>query len=788
MAKQPSKKREIEPLTVRNPRRAAAASKPLYEPPNYVAYGIFILITLLFFSPFLFGSGYLWEDFLEQFFPHEVFAARNFSQGVIPFWNPYAFCGMPFLADLQNGFFYPGNLLMYLFSGGDLTARLAQFFVVAHYLVAMIGAWKLARQLGIGQWGGIFSGIAWGLCGMMVAHMIHPNMIYHLAWFPFVLMFFHRGVTQRSWLHGILSGIILGLTMLSGHPQSALFMVFYMACFTLFLLLPDLRGSDAERKATAWKGAAIALLVVAIGAGIFAIQLLPAQELAGLSERAASSYEKSLEGSITIGHLVTLVVPKFFGVVTGNTPQGMEYWYRPETFYFWETCIYVGVVTLLLAAIGLASKRLGALRWFVAGMALFSLLYALGDSFFLHPIINKLPLFGSFRVPTRMMLFFGLGAALLAGVGLERAIRPDDDGESPALMRTTWIAGGIIVLIGLLSVSGVLGGMFNAPAEVAKATGATGITPILIGLGAVAVLWAGLKRKMPGAGVAVALLLLGTIDLFIFGAEQNPSPNNPEQIYQRNDEQFAMLKAQAPDRLFRVKMRESGAMLMQRNQGPYSQIMLFEGYNPLLLARRVPPAQAAGQPGNYEPAYDLMNIRYAVRVDAATRSAGLAERPTAFPHARMLYDYRVADTAAIKKMLGSGEIDLSKTVLLEKEPSVKPDGTGSGTATISHYDPARIEVGVKTDKAGILLLSEVWYPAWHVYVDGAETELLTGDYSLRAIAVPAGNHTVELRFESSAYSTGKWITIATLLLSIGGAVAMGVRKKRGTTPQVAAGL
>ncbi len=775
MAKQPSKKRELEPLTVRSPRHTPAAAAPLYEPPNYVAYGIFVVITLAFFSPFLFGNGFLWEDFLEQFFPHEVFAARNFSEGVIPFWNPYAFCGMPFLADLQNGFFYPGHLLMYLFSGGELTARLAQFFVVIHYPIAMIGAWKLARKLGIGQWGGIFSGIAWGLCGMMVAHMIHPNMIYHLAWFPFVLMFFYQGITERSWLHGILSGIILGLTMLSGHPQSALFMVFYMACFAAFMLVGDLRSQDAERKASVWKGAAIALLVVVIGAGIFAIQLMPAQELAGLSERAASSYEKSLEGSITFGHLVTLVVPKFFGVVTGNTPQGMEYWYRPETFYFWETCIYVGVVTLLLAALGLVSKRLGGLRWFIAGMAVFSLLYALGDSFIIHPIINKLPLFGTFRVPTRMMLFFGLGAALLAGVGLERVIRSDD--ETAPLMRTTWIVGGIIALIGVLSVSGTLGGMFNAPAEAAKATGAAGIAPLLIGLGAIVVIWAGLKRKMPGAGAAVALLLLGAIDLFTFGVEQNPSPNNPEQVYQRNDEQFAMLKASAPDKLFRVKMRESGAMLMQRNQGPYSQIMLFEGYNPLLLARRVPPAQAAGQPGNYEPAYDLMNIRYAVRIDPATRSVGLAERATAFPHARMLYDYRVADTGAIKKMLGSGEIDLSKTVLLEKEPSVKPDGSGSGTATINHYDPSRIEVNVSTDKAGILLLSEVWYPAWHVYLDGAETELLTGNYSLRAIAVPAGNHTVELRFESAAYGTGKWITIATLVLAIGGAVVLGVRRK-----------
>ena len=44
------------------------------------------------------------------------------------------------------------------------------------------------RGFDIGQWGAVFSGIAYGLSGIMVAHAIHPNMIFHLAWFPLIVL------------------------------------------------------------------------------------------------------------------------------------------------------------------------------------------------------------------------------------------------------------------------------------------------------------------------------------------------------------------------------------------------------------------------------------------------------------------------------------------------------------------------------------------------------------------------------------------------------------------------
>ncbi|HVZ40340.1 MAG TPA: YfhO family protein [Candidatus Kapabacteria bacterium] len=749
--------------------RQAVAERLPYELPVYWAVGIFALVTIIFFWKHISGGAFLWEDFTEFTYPNQVFAARSFASGTLPFWNPFTFNGMPFLADLQIGFFYPGNLLMYLFSGGTLSVWLAQFLVVLHYFIAMVGMWKLARGLGIGSWGAVFAGVAYGLSGMMVVHMIHPNIIIHLAWFPLITYLFYRGVTERSWLHSLLAGLTLGCALLSGHPQSALYMLFFLFLFTIVLVVRSMRSADeAERKGVVMK-LVLAALPVAIGIGIFAIQLLPSQELAGLSERSEMTYMKSLEGEVGPGQLLTLVVPKFFGVSNPDPNPTLPFWYRPEAYYFWETAIYFGVVTLILAMVGLASRRLGGVGWFLGAMGLLGLLFALGDNFLVHPLLARLPLFSTFRIPTRLAVYLAFGGALLAGAGLERVVRSGEGSER--LSRIVLIVGGIVAGIGLLTLTGVLGAMLNAPNELLGAVRSTGLVALLVGGGAAAVAFLSLRGRVPATAAAALLLVLGIVDLCAFGMGQNNAPENPQEIYCQSDEQLAAYKAVPPGKLFRVKMREGRAMLMQRNQGPYSGIMLFEGYNPLLLSRRVPPAPTM------KDTLDLLDVAYEVKVDSASGGAELAERPSRYPHARMMYDVKVAPAGRAIEMMKGGQVDFARTVVLEEEPGIAVSG-GSGQAAITTYTAAEIAVDVTTDKPGILLLSEIWYPSWTVTVDGAPAKLLHADYSLRGVAVPAGKHTVVLTFQSSAFATGRLITIVSLLAALVGIIFFWLKRRR----------
>jgi len=91
---------------------STAKSKKFVDIPTLIIVLFFLITTLLFFKDNIFGHSYFWEDFVEYVYPTQNFAALESSHGHIPFWNPYAFSGMPFYADLQAGFFYLPNRIL----------------------------------------------------------------------------------------------------------------------------------------------------------------------------------------------------------------------------------------------------------------------------------------------------------------------------------------------------------------------------------------------------------------------------------------------------------------------------------------------------------------------------------------------------------------------------------------------------------------------------------------------------------------------------------------------------
>ena len=85
----------------------------------------------------------------------------------------------------------------------------------------------------------------------------------------------------------------------------------------------------------------------------------------------------------------------------------------------------------------------------------------------------------------------------------------------------------------------------------------------------------------------------------------------------------------------------------------------------------------------------------------------------------------------------------------------------SDQATLVAHAPERLVVQTTTATDGILVLSEVAYPGWQATIDGAPTPIYVADGLLRAVALPAGDHLVELRFESDALRIGVTVSILT---------------------------
>src|SRR5580700_4700849 len=72
---------------------------------------VFLVINLALFGSSFFSEGKILSghdtDTVTQIVPWFTFEAREFSKGHLPLWNPYSFCGTPFVANLSSACFYP---------------------------------------------------------------------------------------------------------------------------------------------------------------------------------------------------------------------------------------------------------------------------------------------------------------------------------------------------------------------------------------------------------------------------------------------------------------------------------------------------------------------------------------------------------------------------------------------------------------------------------------------------------------------------------------------------------
>ncbi len=585
------------------PQKAAPSVE--YVPRRFKPWHIalaFVVLTIIFHSAILFGGKFLWEDFVEQEFPFRTLAATSLAQGIIPQWDPYVFAGMPFIADVQVAFWYPFNMLQSLFvSGGYLSPVVMEWFILLHFAVAGFGMYWFSKTIfELDDWSAVFAGIAYAFGGYIAAQSIHQMIVYHIALFPFVAYFFLRGVD--SWKHAIIGGLILGTMYLAGHPQSTLYFTFFLALLAVYEIAYRARHKSGKLDLRTILRMAVPVL---IGFGIFAIQFLPSQELANLSRRETITYQNSLDGSLTWGHLLTLVLPRLFGLTNGTADAKVPYWNGPY-YLSWETAIYIGVLPLFFAIMaGLLSRKKKYVPFF-AGMALLAVAFALGDHFFVYRFFFDLPLFDKFRTPARIMMLFSFSGCALAGVGLSESLKssvPKWGSGKGIVVRILLILPWLMAIGGMLHATTFLAGApEGADASIGWAA-SMATFPILAFIGITGLHYLG---KLRGEAFAVLTIAVTIIELFSYGMSINTAPDDPRDAFRQQPQLVAMLKKDEAKELSRARTRLGNQMILKRNQGAYDRIQLIEGYDPLVLQRVFP--DMAGS----EASMDLMNVKWSI--------------------------------------------------------------------------------------------------------------------------------------------------------------------------------
>ena len=90
----------------------------------------------------------------------------------------------------------------------------------------------------------------------------------------------------------------------------------------------------------------------------------------------------------------------------------------------------------------------------------------------------------------------------------------------------------------------------------------------------------------------------------------------------------------------------------------------------------------------------------------------------------------------------------------------------SSMVKIVTYEPNKLAYEVKSDKGGVLVFSEIYYPGWTATVDGQPVELGRVNYILRAMNIKPGNHNVVLSFFPKSIKTTETVAYVAYIILV----------------------
>ena len=419
-------------------------------------------------------------DGIGQFYPWRKFAAETLQSGFLPLWNPYQFCGTPFVANSQSAVFYPGNLLFYLLPD---TAYAFCWSAILHLTLCGWFTYLLLKRMACSELAALVGGVVFAYSAWQVAWLQLPTFLATSCWIPLLLMQtlnmtnpsvgkvsslsvgeergFYRFWTGFKSIVAL--GLIVGMMILAGHLQIALYGLLTGACFVIGL---------ATIRRVHLLGLVKLCAGLTFGFVIAMPQLLPSIELSRISHRvgkpSSTGYTAYTDYALPPAGIVQTLLPDFFG---GDSDPGNPYWayYRMHipggdaiavVHNPAETAIYVGILPLALVIFacsrGLSRQNIDRRTVFFALLGLLALLLAFGtpaNALFYFGI----PGFSQSGSPARCLVLWALSSAALSSIALDEIVK------RPAQKQDIAVVFGTLAVIAAIGVTLAIRMMTAAP-------------------------------------------------------------------------------------------------------------------------------------------------------------------------------------------------------------------------------------------------------------------------------------------------------------------------------------
>jgi hypothetical protein len=529
----------------------------------------------------------------------------------------------------------------------------------------------------------------------------------------------------------------------------------------------------------------------------------------------------------------TLLIPNFFGgatygnlntssdtyktLLTNGVPQGQarQFVDQQVPVYWGDQPLtggpaYAGAIICFLFVLGMFVVK-SRIKWWLLAVSILFIMLSWGKNlaWFNYFIFDYVPMFNKFRAVTMILSVVQVYLCLLALLAVREIVQRDivwAELKKP-LAYSLGITAGLALLIGIFA-----GGIFDfsgqgdaqLPVWLQEALRddrksllqKDAFRSVFFILAAAALLWAFVQDKVKAGVLYGGLLVLVLIDMFSVGKRYL---NNADFVTKRKAQESvqpteATMQIMADKTLhYRVLDLTKGLGGIFSDATPSIFHHTINGYHGAKMKRFQELADSVLYPQlqqfatklqseNFNPeilsdlsALNMLNTKYLVLAPAAN---GIILNPYALGNAWFVDEYKLVPNAD-EEIKAIADFDPARTAIIDQRYQtllnglkINPDSAAS--IQLTSYAPDQLVYKSNTSSSQLAVFSEMYYKGqddWQAYIDDKPQPHLRVNYTLRAMVVPAGSHTIKFRFEPKIYRQGETVSLICSVLLFGGVMA-----------------
>lgn len=497
--------------------------------------------------------------------------------------------------------------------------------------------------------------------------------------------------------------------------------------------------------------------------------------------------------------------------------------------------VYVGAFVMFLFVLGCFIVK-GPLKWALLGATIFSILLSWGKNFMglTDFFIDYVPMYNKFRAVSSILVIAEFTIPLLAIFALKEILNKPDTlklkenrgGVIATLVLTAGVALILAVAPGVSSSSFVTAQEIATLEQVLPAESrAQHLAPIvanltemrkavvasdawrsffIIVIGCV-LLFLYQQRKLKASFTLAGIALLCLIDMW----SVNKRYLNDEQFVPKSKQAEAFVKTQADEMIlqdttlnYRVlnfigfpgnTFNENNTAYWHKSVGGYHaaklrryQEMIDHHIMPEMQETYQAVATAGGQMDSVDVSkfrvLNMLNTKYFIFPAGEQGQAVPVVNPYAYGNAWFVDKVQYVNNAN-EEIDALNDILPTETAVVDVKFKEQLKGVTEGykdslsTIQLTSYEPNRLVYKASTPKDGVVVFSEIYYPGWQATIDGQPVDIARADYILRAINVPAGEHTIEMWFDPQSIQVTESIAYAALTLLLIGVIIFALMQR-----------